>query len=84
MNWCAARTAPASSGGPAAQPIFQPVSEKVLPKEEIVIVRSDRYTIDDPQFQAQVLALGKRAPNAQRSASDRSLQVTPRATPARG
>ena len=39
-NWCAARTAAVSSGGAAAQPIFQPVSEKVLPKEEIVIVRS--------------------------------------------
>ena len=40
MNWCAARTAAASSGGAAAQPIFQPVSENVLPNDEIVIVRS--------------------------------------------
>ena len=40
MNWCAARTAAASSGGAIAQPIFQPVSENVLPKDEIVIVRS--------------------------------------------
>ena len=40
MNWCAARTAAESRGGAAAQPIFQPVSENVLPKLEIVIVRS--------------------------------------------
>ena len=40
MNWCAARTAADSSRGAAAQPIFQPVSEKVFPKLEIVIVRS--------------------------------------------
>lgn len=33
-------TASMSSAGPATQPIFQPVSEKVLPAEEMVRVRS--------------------------------------------
>ena len=33
-------TAATSSAGPVAQPIFQPVNEKVLPELEIVSVRS--------------------------------------------
>ena len=39
-NWCAARTPAVSGGGAIAQPIFQPVSEKVLPSDESVTVRS--------------------------------------------
>ena len=30
---------------------------------EIVIVRSDRYTVDDPAFQAKVQSLGERGEN---------------------
>ena len=40
MNCFAPRTAPTSSAGPQAQPIFQPVNENVLPIDEIVSVRS--------------------------------------------
>ena len=36
----AERTAATSSGGPLAQPVFQPVTENVLPSEEIVSVRA--------------------------------------------
>ena len=36
----AARTAATSSGGPCTQPTFQPVTENVLPADEIVSVRS--------------------------------------------
>ena len=34
------RTAATSGAGPHAQPVFQPVTENVLPSEEIVSVRS--------------------------------------------
>ena len=34
------RVAATSAGGPTAQPVFQPVTENVLPSEEIVSVRS--------------------------------------------
>ena len=40
MNWCAERTAFERSGGAIAQPIFQPVRENVLPKDDKVTVRS--------------------------------------------
>ena len=33
---------------------------------EIVVVRSDRYTVDEPEFQAKVRALGERAAGARR------------------
>ncbi len=38
----AARTAATSSAGPCTQPTFQPVTENVLPAEEMVSVRSAR------------------------------------------
>jgi RND superfamily putative drug exporter len=43
----------------------QTLIDESLPPEptpsEIVVVRSDRYTVDEPEFQAQVRALGERA-----------------------
>jgi hypothetical protein len=39
-NCFTARTAETSSPGPWIQPTFQPVTENVLPTEEIVSVRS--------------------------------------------
>ena len=43
----------------------QKLIDESLPPEptpsEIVVVRSDRYTVDEPEFQAQVRALGERA-----------------------
>ena len=39
-NWCALATIAASGGGATAQPTFQPVSEKILPAEPILTVRS--------------------------------------------
>ncbi len=41
VRYClAVRVAATSAGGPTAQPVFQPVTENVLPSEEIVSVRS--------------------------------------------
>ena len=40
MNCLAAATPATRCGGPAAQPIFQPVNENDLPALEIVSVRS--------------------------------------------
>ena len=39
-NWWARATTPASSGAAIIQPTFHPVSEKILPAEPILIVRS--------------------------------------------
>ena len=41
VRYClAVRRAATSGAGPTAQPVFQPVTENVLPSEEIVTVRS--------------------------------------------
>ena len=40
MNCLAPRVAATSSAGPHAQPVFQPVTENVLPIEDTVSVRS--------------------------------------------
>ena len=40
MNCLAPRVAATSSAGPHAQPVFQPVTENVLPTEDTVSVRS--------------------------------------------
>ena len=40
MNWCAWLTACTNAAGPMAQPIFQPVTLKVLPRLLMVKVRS--------------------------------------------
>ena len=39
-NCLTARTRAIRSGGPLAQPTFQPVSECVLPSDDVVTVRS--------------------------------------------
>jgi len=41
-NWCCAAMRSASGGAATAQPIFQPVSEKILPAEPILIERARR------------------------------------------
>ena len=47
---------------------------------EIVVVRSDRYTVDEPAFQAKVQALAERA---RRSASSRTRRATTARTTSR-